>query len=199
MHHVFSWLDFDYLNRALNNKIAAFSLGTFQACAIGQDGGVACINAEDGLGVGNHELEDIPEPDAQYIELSKLDRNNSGICGIQQDNRTVCWGQHAELNAVPPEALYLKQIDVYGDVACGVDLTDNLVCWGGARIYGDGHGGQQYRGQFGRIEPSTITQIKQVAITNHSACVLTLDNTLECFNTAEENTNVFAGRQLESM
>ncbi|MGQ7847401.1 hypothetical protein ACUNV4_23125 [Granulosicoccus sp. 3-233] len=186
-------VDFQYLNDALDDDIAEFSLGTFgsHACAIGTESGVACVD-NPLYEFETTTLDDIPEPDASYIALSRLDLSGT-ICGIQSDNRTVCWGESSIVSAVPETALYLKQVDVNYQQACGVDLTDQLVCWGETIIEND------QNQQFGDEDLSSLGTIKQVALGPYAACVLKTDDSLRCFGAMSHYTEHFQGQTFKSI
>ncbi len=186
-------VDFQYLNDALDNDIAEFSLGTFgsNACAIGSESGVACVD-NPLYEFEATRLDEIPEPDASYIALSRLDLSGT-ICGIQSDNRTVCWGESSIVSAVPETALYLKQVDVNYQQACGVDLSDQLVCWGETILEND------QNQQFGNEDLSSLGTIKQVALGPYAACVLKTDDSLRCFGAMSHYTEHFQGQTFKSI
>lgn len=71
-------VDFEALNDALNKDITAFSLGLYgnHACAIGRESGVACVD-DPLFDFEATDLENIPEPDAKYIALSKLNQSEN--------------------------------------------------------------------------------------------------------------------------
>ncbi len=162
-------IDFDHLNSELNDRIADFSMGLLKACAIGLESGVACTAGFD------DKLRVIPEPDAKYIALSDVGKSNS-VCAIQVDNRAVCWGDEmGPRDEIPAEALYLKQFEVLDGYACGVDLSDALVCWGYELELTDESGAD--------VDMNSIGNVKQISLDQDGACVLNMDDTLECFTT----------------
>ncbi len=186
-------IDFQALNGALNNDIAEFSLAAYDgsACAIGKQSGVACVDDAQNE-YSQTLLNDIPEPNAQYIALSKLDLS-SNICGIQADNRVVCWGKSEAISNIPEKARYLKQVDLNNNMACGVDLSDRLVCWGETLLEND------QNQQFGDEDLSTLGTIKQVALGPYAACVIMNDDSLRCFGAMSNYTEQFADKSFKSI
>lgn len=175
------------LNMALNSDIAEISLSGTDLCGIGNTAGVACVHFDEASFIPNLGLDTPPEPDATYIAITSL-KTNPNVCGIQLDNRVVCWGDDNSINEVPPEAAYLKQVDVFGQNACGIDLTDRLVCWG------DGNPDAGLDAQFGLVDPLTIGTAKQVSMSPFGACILDGDDELQCFAGVEHFTDVYAGQ-----
>jgi len=139
----------------------------------------------------NGEVAFPPEPEASYLSISDLGPNNSpSVCGIQTDNRVVCWGSTLSgsnnVANVPPEAAFLQQVDVDFTRACGIDLNNALVCWGRSRLNGgvDAH--------FGDVDITTIGPVKQVSLGRLGACVIDMNDRLECFVEFSSFTDIFA-------
>ncbi len=185
--------NYENLNSALNNDIADISLGDTHLCGFGKTAGINCQffgNPQTDLNPG---LENPPEPDASYIAMSSIATSDLNLCAIQTDNRTVCWGFVSETNAVPPEAQYLKQVDVHVGRACGVDLNNDLVCWGTTTI------GPSVDPQFGNTDPNTIDNIKQISMGDFGSCVINLNDELQCFGGISRFTQSYAGRKFRSV
>jgi len=171
---VFSGLDtpadeagFSTLNVTLNNDIRAITLSDNHHCAIGQVSGVACVNLDVSPFNIDFGLDNPPEPDASYLSISDIRGGDANVCGIQTDNRVVCWGFVDSVNDVPPEAAFLQQVDVFSGRACGIDLNNALVCWGDI--------GRTFTGedlQFGDVDITSIGAAKQIALGNFGACLI---------------------------
>ena len=50
-------------------------------------------------------------------------------CGLRLDHRVRCWGSNRELQAEPPDALF---VDIAGGArhTCGLTTTRTILCWG---------------------------------------------------------------------
>ncbi len=182
---------FSELNAALNNDIASITLDSVHLCGIGRVSGIACVAALGRSSSANGEVAFPPEPEASYLSISDLGPNNSpSVCGIQTDNRVVCWGSTLSgsnnIANVPPEAAFLQQVDVDFTRACGIDLNNALVCWGRSRLNGgvDAH--------FGDVDITTIGPVKQVSLGRLGACVIDMNDRLECFVEFSSFTDIFA-------
>ena len=179
------------LNAVLNNDIASITLDAVHLCGIGRESGIACVPAIGRSYVANGSVEFPPEPDASYLSISDLGPSNSAsVCAIQTDHRVVCWGStlvgRDNVANIPPEAAFLKQVDVESSRACGIDLNGSVVCWGrptlNARV--DAH--------FGDIDIAMIGPAKQISLGKSGACLIKMNDRLECFGEINGFTDLFS-------
>ena len=182
------------LNAALNNDIASITLDAVHLCGIGRESGIACVPAIGRNFSANGAVQFPPEPDASYLSISDLGRLNSGsVCAIQTDNRVVCWGSTL-IGNIPPEAAFLKQVDIVSSRACGIDLNDSVVCWGRPTLNAAG-----VDAQFGNVEIATIGPIKQISLSRSGACLIDMNDRLECFGEMSGFTDIFSEVPLSSI
>lgn len=184
---------YETTNIALDNDISEITLGIDTLCAIGQSSGVACTYFGSARFDVNPGLDNPPEPDASYLSISSISVDQRTICGIQTDNRVVCWGESAAITNVPAEAAYLKQVSVQLGRACGIDLNDNLVCWG------DTAADPQFKYLFGTVDPSTIDNVKEIALSPYGACVINANDELDCFHEMSDYADVYAGQTFKNI
>ena len=180
---------FSALNAELNNDISSITLGDRHLCAIGREAGVACFNFDFGPFILDPGLDMPPEPDASYLSISDITTSDLNVCGIQTDNRVVCWGFVETINAVPPEAAFLQQVDVLSGRACGIDLNNEVVCWGTPTTLAAG--GDL---QFGDVDISSIGPARQIALGPFGACIIDTNDGLTCFGDLSLYTDFFAGQ-----
>ncbi len=190
---------FSKLNEALNNDIASITLDSIHLCGIGRVSGVACVFVDQPRINRFAELQSPPEPDASYLSISDLIAiDSSVVCAIQIDNRVVCWGERdtnsASVLDVPPEAAFLQQLDLLTHRACGIDLNNALVCWG--RPLPQPDGGDRL---FGDVDIATIGQVKQISLGRVGACIIDIDDKLECFGRIEGYTDILSDQSFSSI
>ena len=186
------------LNAALNNDIASITLDSVHLCGIGRESGIACVAAVGRSFSANGSVQFPPEPDASYLSISDLGPLNSGsVCAIQADNRVVCWGSTLggsdNVGNIPPEAAFLKQVDVESSRACGIDLNSSVVCWGRPRLNAgvDAH--------FGDVDLAMLGPVKQISLGRSGACLIDMNDRLECFGEINSFTDIFSDVTLSSI
>ncbi len=179
------------LNAVLNNDIASITLDSVHLCGIGRESGIACVAAVGRSFSANGAVQFPPEPDASYLSISDLGPlNSSSVCAIQTDNRVVCWGSTLSgsdnVGNIPPEAAFLKRVDVESSRACGIDLNNSVVCWGRPRLNAgvDAH--------FGDVDIAMIGPIKQISLGRSGACLIDMNDRLECFGEIRGFTEIFS-------
>lgn len=178
---------FSTLNVALNNDIGSITFNEDHLSGIGRVSGVACVNFNVTAFNVEFGFANPPEPDASYLFISDISTDAINVCGIQTDNRVVCWGFSGAVIDVPPEAAFLKQVDVLSGRACGIDLNNTLVCWGNPAVLSTG--GDQ---QFGDVDIATIGPAKQISMEQSGACLIDTSDSLVCFGGMSRYTDFFA-------
>jgi len=189
---------FSKLNAALNNDIASITLDYIHLCGIGRVSGVACVDSDRPRIIAYTDIQRPPEPDASYLSISNLADSNAIVCGIQTDNWVVCWGSRGRLTEsffnLPPELAYLQQLDLDGFRACGIDLNNAVVCWGYPLFESNT---DDYH--FGDVDIATIGPAKHVSIGVGGACVIDMNDSLECFGRINSFTDLFSGQSFSSV
>lgn len=180
------------LNAVLNNDIASITLDSVHLCGIGRESGIACVAAVGRSFVANGSVQFPPEPDASYRSISDLGPlNSASVCAIQTDNRVVCWGSTLSgsdnVENIPPEAAFLKQVDVESSRACGIDLNNSVVCWGRPTLNAAG-----VDAHFGDVEIAMIGPIKQISLGRSGACLIDMNDRLECFGEMNSFTDILS-------
>ena len=190
---------FSKLNEALNNDIARITLDGIHLCGIGKESGVACVASDRPRVIAYTSMQRPPEPDASYLSISDLGSISSAIaCAIQTDNRVVCWGARGSNSIpvldVPPEAAYLEQIDLLSFRACGIDFNNAVVCWGLPSRLSNGDDRL-----FGDVDISSIGPAKQISMGSSGACIIDIDDNLECFGRINSYTNILSDKSFSSI
>jgi len=109
-------------------------------------------------------------------------------CGIDLDDRVVCWGPGA---VQPPEGVRAKRIAVGGHYsgssgfACAVSLTNDVVCWGSIAT-------------SPVLNPPQGLKAKEVAVGHGWACAVDLDDAVRCWG-AQRNVMVAAGTRVHHL
>ena len=180
---------FSELNAALNNDIASITLDDRHLCGIGRVSGVACVSESPGVIDVFSAVTNPPEPDASYLSITDIASFSSNVCGIQTDNRLVCWGSGGinSIVDIPPEAAFLRQLDLRFPRACGIDLNNAVVCWGQASFLSTGADLQ-----FGNVDIATIGPAKQISMGSFGACIIDINDSLECFGRMTNFTAIFS-------
>ncbi len=190
---------FSKLNEALDNDIASITLDSIHLCGIGRVSGVACVASERPRIIAFTEIQSPPEPDASYLSISDLTTTDSPVvCAIQTDHRVVCWGAPGSNSDpvldVPPEAAFLQQIDLLSFRACGIDLNNAVLCWGRPTLLSDG-----VDRLFGDVDIATIGQAKQISMGRLGACIIDIDDRLECFGRINSYTDILSDQSFSSI
>lgn len=190
---------FSKLNEALNGDIASITLDEIHLCGIGRVSGVACVASDRPRTIAFAELQSPPEPEAGYLSISELGTGTRAVvCAIQTDNRVVCWGARGgntdPVLDVPPEAAFLRQVDVGSFRACGIDLNDAVVCWGRPSLLSNGDDRL-----FGDVDVTTIGPARQISMGSSGACVVGTEGRLECFGRIRGYTDILSDRSFSSI
>lgn len=188
---------FSKLNEALDNDIAHITLDETHLCGIGRVSGVACVRSDRNSTAVPSLLENPPEPNASYLSITDVASFSFNVCAIQIDNRVVCWGSSGinSIVDVPPEATFLRQLDLSFPRACGIDLNNSVVCWGRASFLPTTGADRQ----FGDVDIATIGPAKQISMGSSGACIIDMNDRLECFGQIASNTDVFADQSFSNI
>lgn len=190
--------DFLQLNSALNNDIASITLSGIHLCGIGRVSGVACVFLDRPSLLAFRSIENPPEPNASYLSISDFGTSTTtNVCAIQTDNRVVCWGadgSNVSINDIPPEASFLQQVDIEGFRACGIDLNNAVVCWSNPSLLPT-----DVDQQFGDVDIATIGPAKQISMGMTGACIIDMNDRLECFGQIANNTEIFADQSFSNI
>lgn len=183
--------DADSLNQTLGNQIAAFSVGNRDLCAIARDGRLACLNSQ--------------PPAGSFKALTNI-TDYGWACAIATDDRVSCWNDNffgTRDIAIPSEATFLKQVDVFYGRFCGVNMTDDVVCWGEPIIAPPALSSiPGLDEQFGATDPATIGKARMITMSDGAACVVRLNGEVDCFGVGEfvpAYNSLLEGRRFESI
>lgn len=97
----------------------AITAGTDYACALRDDGTVACW--------GDNRLGKADPPDGEFLKVS-AGRGHS--CGVREDGTAACWGANRYGQSDPPGGRFLT-VGVSGDRTCWLRTDGTVNCRGG--------------------------------------------------------------------
>jgi alpha-tubulin suppressor-like RCC1 family protein len=128
---------------------------------------------------------EVPIPVAGGYGYLALDAGESHVCGIRNDQRTLCWGttsSTAGSNApvVVPGGLTFVAISAGGDVACALTRTGQAYCWG-KNEYGQFGDGTSFTQSAVPVAVSGGHVFTAISVGNRHSCGRTKSGAIWCW------------------
>jgi alpha-tubulin suppressor-like RCC1 family protein len=146
-----------------DRRVTQISVGGYNACAVVDDGRVACWGWRQGGLLGDGKTKGsvgVPRQFVQYdgvdLQVKQISIGVSHTCAVRLDNQVVCWGRNDfgalgtgdRKNRATPQLVVstalkfptFRSISAGAGSTCGVTLTSDIACWGDNRYgqIGDG-------------------------------------------------------------
>jgi alpha-tubulin suppressor-like RCC1 family protein len=172
--------------------VKQLALGTIAACALLEDGTVACygggIVGTLGHGAEHPEVDPVPKRVANMKNVAKVFGGGYSMCAVLTDRTVTCWGADQSLNpygARPGDVFTVEGLSNVVELAVATSHTCALVEGGDVHCFGSNYFGELGDGTTDNskkaVKVKGISGAKAIATGAEMSCAVLANGSISCW------------------